>query len=133
VNVLELPRYQSNPTYLFFETYVLDVIGALPDDTRIRSDDVARVFGEDSGGWREALQSALRLSSTIEVAILDHWYRHAASYGDYEPQFVPFAFAQDFVDRYFEEGSTVDVWGEGELEAARSRVASATAQADISA
>jgi len=121
MNVLDLPRYQENPFHLFFETYVLDVIGALPQGRDIDAGDVERVFGPQCPSWRDSVRTALRLSETIEVAMLDAWHRWADKYDDYEPHYRPFAFAQDFVDRYFQTDSRVDVWGEGELERARER------------
>lgn len=129
MNVLDLPRYQENPFHLFFETYVLDVIGALPAGKELEASDVERVFGHGHHGWRESVCTALRLSDTIEVAILDAWLASADTYGEYEARYRPFAFAQDFVDRYFEADSPLDVWGPGELDAARARVAQQRATA----
>ena len=65
----------------------------------------------------------LQLSPTIETAILDNWYTKLDQNGGSDEKIDPEAFAKEFADRYFEEGSQVDTWPEGGLEKAKERIA----------
>ena len=77
-NPLEQPRYKQNPIYLFFESFVLDTIGYLPRErsTGIQSMNLQKVFKTRAVEWHAVLREKLHLSETIDIAILDLWYRN---------------------------------------------------------
>ena len=120
--VFDLPRYKENPVYLFFEDFVLDAIGKLPEDRieKIQAMNLQNVFNVEASDWREAVRKVLNLSDTIEIAALDLWIRNRENYYDNEEGHR--AYAQDFTDKYIEGDSQVDVWPEGALDAAKSRI-----------
>lgn len=130
MNVLDQPRYKDNPVYLFFENYILDVIGQLPSEKSksIQTMNLQKVFKTKATEWHESLREALGLSPTIDFAILDLWYRNqdiAHAQGiDYHAQ----QFAMNFTDEYMKDGSQVDLWPSGALEAAKQRIAAHRAQ-----
>jgi len=128
-SVFEQPRYKENPVYLFFEAYIQDVIGWLPapTDQKFQSLDLQSIFRTKASAWRDVVREALALSDTIDIAILDRWYSDLTPKQrqgvDYEPE----EFAIQFADEYLKDGSTVDVWAAGELEAAEAHIAAAKA------
>jgi len=65
------------------------------------------------------------LSDTIDVAILDLWYRNREHFAGDDGVIDADWFANIFIDEYYKEGSKVDVWPEGALEAAKMRIAAA--------
>jgi hypothetical protein len=82
-----------------------------------------KVFSTRASEWRAVLRETLHLSDTIEVAILDLWYRNRDALRKQGQEYEPIAFSQDFTDNYFAENSKVDVWPDGALDAARKRIA----------
>jgi len=121
-SIFDDPRYRENPVYLFFEDFVLDVIGKLPPEKQQRMEgmDLKRIFKTEASEWHAALRETLALSATIDIAILDLWIRNRHLYPDDMKGY--YAFAQDFTDHFMADGSKVDVWPEGALEAARERI-----------
>lgn len=118
-------RYRRSPINIFFEALILDVLGKLPREREaaIESMKLQQVLGTTAVTWREAVRETLSLSNTIDIAILDLWYVNSEaarkSGVDYEPEH----FARDFADKYFEEGSRVDVWPGDALQQAKFRIA----------
>jgi hypothetical protein len=122
-SIFDQPRYAENPIYLFVEHLILDVIGHLPSTQDISDLDFQKLLGVEADSWQEAVRKSQQLSETIDMAILDLWYRNQHLYDD------PWHFAQEFVDHYYEEDSQVDVWGPGDLEAASERIIQAQSKA----
>lgn len=120
MDLLQHPRYKDRPMCLFFEKYVLDTIGELPDDKAalIQGLGLEEIFGVQADTWQDVMRRALKLSPTLDIAIIDRWLTELGGDLPAEPQ----AFAEAFADDYFAEDSDVDVWGEGELEAAIERI-----------
>ncbi|HEY9104558.1 hypothetical protein [Chitinimonas sp.] len=122
---LDSSRYKSNPIFVFFENYILDVIGQLPPEKSkaIQGMNLQKVFKTKASEWHQVMHETLGLSGTIDIAILDLWYRNkealAAKGTDYAPQ----QFAVEFTDAYLKPGSQVDVWPPGALDAAKQRIA----------
>ncbi|HEX3129065.1 MAG TPA: hypothetical protein VH394_17155 [Thermoanaerobaculia bacterium] len=118
-------RYASNPIALFFESYVLDVLGQLPTEKseKIQSLNLQKVFKTEASEWRDVIREALHLSPTIDIAILDLWYTNQGLARQRKVEYSAIAFAQDFHDQYLKEDSKVDVWTPETLEAAKARVA----------
>jgi hypothetical protein len=121
---LEQPRYKQNPVYILFESYILDVIGHLPEDRsrKLQSMNLQKVFKTKASEWRSVLRETLALSSTIDVAILDLWYRNQDLAKAQAVEYTPEHFAVSFTDEYIKDGSQVDVWPSGALEAAKARI-----------
>ena len=125
VNPLEQPRYKQNPIYLLFESFVLDTIGYLPRERSIgiQSMNLQKVFKTTAVEWHAVLRETLHMSETIDIAILDLWYRNQDIAGAKGITYSPEQFAVNFTDEYMKEGSQVDVWPPGALEAAKRRIA----------
>jgi hypothetical protein len=122
------PYYQSKrPADLLFEFFVVDVLAALPEATeRSISSFAAKLpaFFESAGGdWRRWVRETFRLSGTIEIAILDLWLRNSARAREDGWKYHPWHYARNFVEKYSEEGSEVDVWSGDALEQAKARIA----------
>jgi hypothetical protein len=120
----ELPRYRQDPIYFFFESYILDVIGHLPRERSegVQSMPLHQIFKTKSTEWRSVLRETLHLSQTVDVAILDLWYRNQDIAKAQGVEFTPEQFAMDFADEYMKDESQVDVWPPGALEAAKQRI-----------
>ena len=120
--VLNLPRYKENPIYIFFEGYILDVIGKFPSEkaASFQEMNLQKIFKTKATEWRHIVQEVLGLSPTIDTAILDLWIRNGDCYFDNEEGYR--AYAQDFTDNYMKDGSKVDVWSPETLLAAEKRV-----------
>jgi len=118
--ILDDPRYKEKPVLLLFELLVLDTIGQLTDVKRqgVEAMDVKAMLGTEAADWKSAVSESLKLSGTIDVAVLEEWYSAKEKEGDVDAE----AFAQAFADGYFADNSQVDVWGEGELEAAKKHI-----------
>jgi hypothetical protein len=118
------PRYAENPIYLFFEAYIQDVIGFLSKENSdsIQGMNIEKVFGTQASEWHAVIEEALHLSSTIDTAILDLWYRNREQFKTKSGEYDPVWFSQIFTDEYMKDGSQVDVWPKGALEAAKERV-----------
>lgn len=121
-SVLNLPRYKEKPIYIFFEGYILDVIGKLPNEEALAFQGMGlqKVFKSKATEWRHIVQEVLGLSTTIDIAILDLWIRNWDCYFDNPEGYR--AYAQDFTDNYMKEESKVDVWTPETLQAAENRI-----------
>ena len=128
---MQQQRYKQNPVYLFFESYILDTIGHLPPERAraIQSMNLQKVFKTKAVEWHAVVREALHLSDTIDVAILDLWYGNSDIARAKGMQYPPEQFAVNFTDEYMKEGSRVDVWPPGALEAAKKRIAARRAKA----
>ena len=124
VSVLEHPRYKENPIYLFFESYIRSVIGQLPPEreSAIAGMNLQKVFRTDASEWRAVVREVLHLSETIDIAILDLWYRNREHFRDDSGAYDAIWFSQVFTDEYMKDASQVDVWSSGALEAAKARI-----------
>lgn len=117
-------RYKDSPILILFENYILDTIGQLPADKKNVMNDLGldKVFNTTTKDWKQIVRQVLNLSDTIDIAILDLWYRNreiAKGQGiDYEPTH----YAMDFADNYLKDDSKIDVWDGDSLEVARQRI-----------
>jgi hypothetical protein len=124
-NPLSNPQYANNPIALFFESYVLDVLGQLPTErsNKFQSMNLQKVFKTEASEWRDVIRETLHLTPTIDIAILDLWYTNQELARQRKVEYTAPAFAQDFSDQYQRDDSKVDVWTPEALEAAKARVA----------
>lgn len=117
MDLLQDPRYKDTPVYLFFEKYILNVTGYLPDDKQdiLQNINLQEIFNTQSSNWRDVVREVLHLSSTIDIAIMYQWhlYLEQAHNNNQEPDAQ--SFSQSFVDSYFSENSDIDVWTEESL------------------
>lgn len=122
---LEVPRYKDSPVDFFFEQYILGVIGELPEarSREIQAMNLQKIFKTKSYDWRHAVREVLHLSDTIDIAIIDLWYRNQDIARAQKAKYAPQQFAMDFVDEYMKDGSRVDVWTPAALLAAKARIA----------
>ena len=113
-------RYQEQPAIIFFENYVLHVIGYLPKEKqqKIASLNLPQLFDIDADSWQEAVRKFLYLSDTLDIAIFDDWID---TWEQTNPP-NPATFALDFTDRYFAKNSVIDVWSDEQLQAAIERI-----------
>jgi len=120
MDILEHPRYKDKPAILFFENFILDLIGQLEPERQeyLASLNLHKVFNTKATEWREVVREALQLSDTIEIAILDRWLRLQEA----NDPIAPLDFAMQFSDDYFADNSTVDVWDEATFCEAVSRI-----------
>jgi len=123
-NTFEKPRYKENPMHIFFENFILSVIDKLPSDKveKLNSMNLAKVFNTEPNDWKIIIKKVLNLSDTIEIAILDLWYRNREISLRQGTNYEPAKFAMDFVDNYYEEDSKVDVWEGHSLAQAMERI-----------
>lgn len=121
-------RYIDNPVFIFFENFILDTIGYLPEEKIeiIEQMDLASVFKTEQKDWKEIVKEVLGLSDTIEIAILDLWYKNKAILKEQGMDYEPVQYAKDFVDNYLKEGSLVDVWEGDNLAQAKERIKQAS-------
>ncbi len=113
-------RYEEQPAIIFFEYYVLDVIGYLPKEKqqKIASLNLPQLFNVDADSWQNTIRKALYLSDTLDIAILDNWID---TWEQTNPP-KPATFALDFTDRYFAKNSIIDVWTDEQLQTAVARI-----------
>ncbi|MDH5218569.1 MAG: hypothetical protein OEX19_12785 [Gammaproteobacteria bacterium] len=125
MDLLDHPRYQEKPVLLFFEKFVLDIIGELESKQRKILDelDLKTVFGTQSSHWRDVIIEVLHLSNTIQIAVLDEWFKYIDGKEQQNQRADAISFTQEFADEYFNDNSGIDVWpNEDSLEAARVRI-----------
>jgi len=122
--IQEQSRYKDNPMNLFFENFILDTINELPKDKydQINRMNLAKVFKTEPMDWKLIIKKTLNLSDTIEIAILDLWYRNQEIAGNRVIDYQPNQFAVDFVDNYLKEDSKIDIWEGDNLEQAKKRI-----------
>lgn len=121
MELLQDARYQETPVYLFFEKYVLDVIGKLPQDKIdiLQHINLQATFSTRSSEWKDVIREVLKLSSTIDIAILSYWYKKREIAQAQGITIDPDLFSKEFVDAYFEENSVIDVWTDKTLNEAK--------------
>jgi hypothetical protein len=126
--VLAPYHHEQRPLDLFFEFYIIDVLGYLPGatDTAIRQliEKFPAFFSSTNGVWRLGIERELNLSETIDVAILDLWLRNSHLAKGNGWFYHPWHFAKNFLDNYFVDGSKIDVWAGNALELAKARIRS---------
>lgn len=124
MELLQDTRYQKTPVYLFFEKYVLDVIGELPQEKIdiLQKINLQATFGTQSTAWKDVIREVLRLSTTIDIAILNQWYQLLENAQADAVEINTSMFCKNFVDAYFEENSHIDVWTEESLTEAKTRI-----------
>ena len=121
---LDHPRYKENPIYLIFECYIEDTIGYLPEEKSqtLKEMNLQKVFKTKATDWRAVIRETLHLSATIDIAIQDLWYKNREDFTDDRGQADTYLFSQVFTNKFMENGSMLDVWPPGELEAAKERI-----------
>ena len=119
MSIFDTPRYKENPSDIFFDHFVMDVIGLLPPGM---SENLDAAISTSGGAWRHKTKQLINLSDTIEIAILDLWYRNSAILESRGELYDPYHFAVNFVDAYFAENSQVDQWPGNALEVAKSHI-----------
>lgn len=117
-------RYKDTPVYIFFENYVLDIIGALAPEKQdiLQGLELQKIFGTQAQAWKDVVREALHLSSTIDIAILYQWYKTVDANTALDTQIDPAQFSKEFVDNYFHENSQIDVWDEESLTKAKALI-----------
>ena len=117
-------RYKDSPILILFENYILDTIGQLPVDKKNGMNDLGldNVFKTETKDWKEIVRQVLNLSDTIDIAILDLWYKNREIAKRQSIDYEPTQYAMDFADNYLKDDSKVDVWEGDSLEVARQRI-----------
>jgi hypothetical protein len=118
--------HDQRPLDLFFEFFVIDVLGALPTSTDNAINQLVAkfpfFFASANGNWREGVVLDLNLSDTIKIAILDLWLINSSKAKESGWFYHPWHYAKDFLDNYTVDGSRVDVWEGNALELAKARI-----------
>jgi len=124
MDLLQDPRYKEAPVYLFFEKYIMDVIGelAIEKEEILQNIDLQNVFCTQATEWRDVVIEVLQLSSTINIAILEQWYKEQEKVRFSHTEINANQFSRNFVDRYFDENSSLDKWTEKTLADAKAYI-----------
>lgn len=117
-------RYKESPILILFENYILDTIGQLPVDKKNGLNDLGldKVFKTQIKDWKQIVRQVLNLSDTIDIAILDLWYKNREIALQQSIDYLPTQYAMDFADNYLKEDSKVDVWEGDSLDVAKQRI-----------
>ncbi len=117
-------RYKDQPILILFENYILDIIGHLPSDKKEGMNDLGlhKVFNTQTTDWKEIVKQVLNLSDTIDIAILDLWYKNREIAAGQNIDYQPTEYAMDFADRYLRDDSKIDIWDGDSLEIAKRRI-----------
>ncbi len=117
-------RYKDQPILILFENYILDTIGHLPSDKKEGMNDLGlhRVFNTQTTDWREIIKQVLNLSDTIDIAILDLWYKNREIAAGQNIDYEPAKYAMDFADNFLKGDSKIDIWDGDSLEIAKQRI-----------
>ena len=96
-------RYRSRPLLRLLDDYVLDVIGALPDETHPVLMEVVRLAYPDTPGhtWREVLEIELELGPNLKRRILSMWRDYQQLMAGQGETADPLEFAVSFADENF--------------------------------
>jgi hypothetical protein len=117
-------RYKESPILILFESYVLDTIGHLPQDKKATMNDLGlnKIFNTETLDWKEIVKQVLNLSDTIDIAILDLWYKNREIAKRQNIDYEPTQYAMDFADNYLRDDSKIDIWEGGSLEIAKQKI-----------
>ena len=115
----------EKPMDFFFEYYIMEVIGALPRESAEALDEFVEENAEafEAGDWRSEIFTGFGLPETIDIAILDVWYRQSGPARQQADRHYAQRFAIDFSAEYFSYDGELDFLADGELEAAKARIA----------
>ena len=81
-----------------------------------------RVFNTQTTDWREIIKQVLNLSDTIDIAILDLWYKNREIAAGQNIEYEPTKYAMDFADNFLKGDSKIDIWDGDSLEIAKQRI-----------
>lgn len=101
---------------MLFKKYILQELGELPieDYQKLNELQLFSVYNRPPENWNVTLFNILNFSETLNIAIWSSWINHQR----YEDKSVE-EFADGFVQDYFADDSRIDIWEEGQLEAAQ--------------
>jgi hypothetical protein len=96
-------RYAARPLLRLLDDYVLDVIGALPEETQPVLLEVVRLAYPNTPGdtWREVLENELELEPDLKRKILSMWLDYQQLTAGQGETGDPSEFAVSFVDENF--------------------------------
>jgi len=117
----------SSPMYKLFICFILDTVNELPNDQedKIKAMNLGQVLKVQSNDWRYVIKSALNLSDTIEIAIMDLWLKNSERAYTEEISLNSSTFANMFIENFYAENSRIDIWNnESDLIRAKDRIKS---------
>jgi hypothetical protein len=96
-------RYTGRPLLRLLDDYVLDVIGALPDETAPALLAVVHLAYPNTPGrtWREVLENELELEPNLKRRILSMWRDYQLLMAGQGQTADPSEFAVSFADENF--------------------------------
>jgi hypothetical protein len=117
-------RYKGQPILILFENYILDTIGHLPLDKKEGMNELGlhKVFNTQTTDWKEIVKQVLNLSNTIDIAILDLWYKNREIAAGQNIDYERTQYAMDFADNYLKDDSKIDIWNGDSLEVAKQKI-----------
>lgn len=104
---------------MLFKKYILHELGELSaeDYQRLNEFQLFSVYNRSPENWDVTLFNILNFSETLTIAIWSSWI----NYQRYQDNSVE-EFADLFIQDYFADDSSVDIWKDGELEDAKQLV-----------
>jgi hypothetical protein len=117
-------RHQGKPMAILFENFVLSTIGKLPEEKEnaLNAMNLAGVLNTPVMHWKLVIKHTLQLSDTLEIAILDLWYKNQELACKQGIAYHPNQFAIDFTKKFFSADSSIDVWDADSLSRAKEHV-----------
>lgn len=102
-SIFEQPRYKKNPMDLFFEYYILDVLGFLTKekDSFLNSLELYKTFNTKPTSWQELVKHVLKLPQSIDNVIRDEWNRKCKIAKELGAENDPRQFSIFFVNDYY--------------------------------
>ena len=113
----------ATPNYIdkLFEKYILNELGFLNEEEQLKLEDLHlhKAFDREKEPWTETLHNVMQLSETMTTTIWHLWIKNSESYRSKGEELNPVDYAELFIENYYKEGSTLDVWEEDKLEEAK--------------
>lgn len=122
--MIDEKRYEENPSFLFFEYYILNTIGLISKEKydEINNLEINQMFGTEKKEWTEIVIEVFKLSNTIDFAILDLWFINRANLLKQNIEYSPLEYSINFVDEYYKKDSKIDKWTEESIKMAALRI-----------
>ena len=98
-------RYYKIPIKLFYEFYVLDLIGHLPEDSRKTMEwfNIQPIFQTKSKLWKDVVREYFHITDVADKKILELWKKNQQKGGEDRKKMRPIDFARTMADSFDED------------------------------